>query len=93
MAAPSAQLAAGDRTLEAQGRHEVSGVERTTARQNVNELEIREGEEHREGHHHRDERRQHGKRDEAEALPGCGAVQRRGLVKRGRDRLQAGQQA
>jgi len=48
----------------------VSGVERPAAREHVNELEIREREEHAEGHHHRDDRREQRQRDVPELLPG-----------------------
>ena len=55
-----AQLAAGNGPLEAQGRHEVGCIERPTTRQHVDELKIREGEQHREGHYHGDQGREHG---------------------------------
>ena len=85
-------MAAGDRALERQRRHQMRRVDRAPARQRVDELEVGEGHQHRKGHHHRDDRRQQRQRDKAEPLPGSRAVERRRLVERGRNRLQSREQ-
>ena len=87
-----AQLAAGDAALEGERRQQVGRVHRPAAGDGVDELEVGEGEDDREGHHDREDRQQQREGDEAEALPGRGAVEQRRLVERGRDGLQAGQQ-
>ena len=87
-----AERAAVDRALERERRHQVRRVERAAARDDVDQLEVGEREEHRERHHDGDDRRQQRQRDVAELLPRRRAVDRRRLVVRRRDRLQAGEQ-
>ena len=45
-------------------------IERPAARDHVDQLEVREREEHRERHYHRDDRREQRQRHGAETLPG-----------------------
>ncbi len=87
-----AELAAGDPALERQGREQVGRVDRATAGDGVDQLEIGESEDDRERHHDRQDRHHHREGDVAKALPGGGAVEHRRLIERGRDGLQARQQ-
>jgi hypothetical protein len=87
-----AQAAAGNRTLERQRCHQVRRVQRSAARQHVDQLEIGEREQHGKGHHDGDDRRQQRQRHVAELLPRRRAVEARRLVIRRRDRLQPGEQ-
>ncbi len=70
----------------------MGGVDRAAAGDRPDELEVGEGEQHREGHHHRDDRREQRIGDVAEHLPAGRPIDGRGLVERGRHRLEAGQQ-
>ena len=87
-----AELRAGDGALEGQRCHEVGGVDRPAAGDGVDELEVGEGEQHREGHDDRQDRHEQGRGDVAEFLPAGGAVEQGGLIERGGDGLQPGQQ-
>src|ERR1700722_13943088 len=49
---PLAEPAADDAALIAQGGHQMRGIDRTAAGQRPDQLEVREGEQHREGHDH-----------------------------------------
>src|SRR5665811_2159090 len=69
-----AEFAAGNAALERQRRQQVGGVDRSAAGDGVDQLEVGEGEDDRERHHDREYRQHHRKGDEAEALPGGGAV-------------------
>ncbi len=78
-----AQMPAEDRALVAERRHEMRCVHRTAACEHPDQLEVREGEEHRERHHHGDDGRQQRIGDVAEALPRGGAVDGRRFIERG----------
>src|SRR5436190_22355963 len=86
------QVAAADGALITERRHKMRGIGRAAAREHPDELEIGEGEQHRERHHHRDDRSEQRISDVAKPLPRRRPVDGGGLVERGRNRLQAGEE-
>src|SRR4029078_1226314 len=70
-----AELAAGDAALECQCREQMGRVDRTAARDGIDELEISESEDDRKSHHDCQDRQHHRQGDVAKALPGGGAIQ------------------
>ena len=92
IAAPSPRLPPGIARWNDSVAIRCVAVERSAARQHVDQLEIGEREQHRERHHDGDDRRQQRQRHVAELLPRRRAVEARRFVVRRRDRLQAGEQ-
>src|SRR5215471_13458123 len=64
-----AEIAAADRALVTQRRHQMRRVGGTASRQHPDELEIGEREQHRKGHHHRDDGCEQRISDVAKSLP------------------------
>ncbi len=70
----------------------MGGVGRPSARHDVNQLEVREGEDHRKHGDDENDRLEQRQGDVAEAAEAAGAVDRRRLIEFGRDGLQARQE-
>lgn len=79
-------------TLEGQGGHEVSGIQRAAACQHIDQLEVCEGKQHREGHGDRNDGCEQWQGDVPKLLPRRGTINGGRLIVRRRDGLQTCQQ-